>query len=96
MLADFGQLVTFTPGTAYPYRSDKTVEITGIFDNGFYAVAGDEADANTRQPTLLCRTADTLGAARNSMVEIGSDVYKVVSPEPDGTGMTLLVLEGPK
>jgi hypothetical protein len=96
MLADFGQLITFTPGAVYPNRSDKTVEIMAIFDNDFYAVDGGEVGINTRQPSIMARTADTENAARNSMVEIGNDIYKVVSPEPDGTGMTVLQLEGPK
>jgi hypothetical protein len=96
MVADFGEAVVFTPGASYPNRSDKTVEIKGIFDNGFFDVVGDEAGANTRQPSLLCITADTENAARNSMVEIGNDVYKVTSPEPDGNGFSVLMLEGPK
>lgn len=101
MLADFGLVCIFSPGATYPNRNDKTVPIRGIFDNGFFDVLGDEANTASRTPTLLCRTDDVNGAARNSMIEIGGDVYKVVSPEPDGTGddnekgMTLLVLEGP-
>lgn len=96
LLFEHGQQVTFTPGDAYPNRSNKTVVINAIFDNAYYAVFGDEAGANSRQPTLICRTSDTEDVARNSMVEVGSDVYKVVSPEPDGTGITVLQLEGPK
>jgi len=96
MLADFGELVVFTPGAVYPNRSDKTVEIMGIFDNAFYSGDGDPAGANTRQTSLICRTADSVNAARNSMVEVGNDVYKVTSVEPDGTGITVLLLEGPR
>ena len=101
MLADFGLLCIFSPGATYPNRNDKSVSIRGIFDNGFYDIIGAETDAASRNPTLTCRTDDVNGAMRNSMIEIGGDVYKVVSPEPDGTGddtekgITVLMLEGP-
>ena len=95
MLADFGQLVLFTPGNSYPNRNDDTTEIKAIFDTAFFEIAGDESDADSKQPRLLARTLDTLDAARNSMAEIGSEVYKVVGVEADGTGFTVLALEGP-
>ena len=101
MLADFGRLVLFTPGDSYPNRNDDTVEITAIFDTAFFEITGDESDADSKQPKLLARTLDAADAARNSMVEIGADVYKVVGVEADGTadpagGFTVLALEGPK
>ena len=96
MLADHGQLVTFTPGNTYPDRNDDTVEITVIFDTAFFEIDGDESDADSKQPRILARTLDTADAARNSMVEIGADVYKVVGVEPDGTGISVIALEGPK
>jgi len=96
MLADFGELVVFTPGAVYPNRSDKTKTIKGIFDNAYYRVDGEPAGINTRESSLICRTADTEDAARNSMVEVDAGVFKVTNVEPDGTGVTVLVLEGPR
>lgn len=101
MLADFGLLCIFSPGATYPNRNDKSKTIRGIFDNAYIEIVGDEANTASRTPTLICRTDDVNGVKRNSMVEIGGDVYKVVSPEPDGTGadndqgITVLMLEGP-
>jgi len=96
MLADFGQSVTFSPGATFPNRNDETAVITGIFDNGFVEVIGDEANSYATRPTLVCRTADVLNAARNSMVEFSDLVYKVAQVQPDGTGITELILEGPQ
>lgn len=96
LLADFGQLVTFSPGETYPNRNNETAEITGIFDKAFFEIVGDLVAADSNQPVIVCRTIDVAGAERNSMVEIGADTYKVVGVEPDGTGITLLLLEGPR
>ncbi len=96
LLADFGELVLFSPGSTYPNRNNETVEITGIFDKEFFEVAGDLAAADSSQPIIVCRSIDVLEAERNSMIEIGDDVYKVVGVEPDGTGITALLLEGPR
>ena len=97
MLADFGQLVTFSPGDSFPSRNDKTATITGIFDNEYYQATGEDIGSNSRIPTLMVRTADVANAQRNSMVELSTGAtYKVIRPEDDGTGITVLILEGPK
>ncbi len=95
-LVDFGQSITFSPGDTYPNRNDKTAEITAIFDSGYFEITGEETGTDSKTPTITARDIDTADAARNSMVEIGADVYKVVGVERDGTGMTELILEGPK
>jgi len=96
MLADFGQSVTFSPGSTYPDRNSETVDIIAIFDQDYFEVRGIESVSDNSQPALLARTIDTAKAIRNSMIEIDVDVYKVVGVEPDGTGITVLRLEGPK
>ena len=96
LLSDFGDTVTFSPGSTYPNRNDDTVDIKAIFDNAFFEVIGEENPARSSQPSLVCKTSDVSGAERNSMIERGTDRYKVVGVEPDGTGITLLLLEGPR
>jgi len=95
VLADFGQVVTFSPGDTFPNRNDSTSDITAIFDNGYFAVALGQTEADNKTPTLLARSADVADAAHKSMIEVGAAVYKVVGVEPDGTGLTVLNLEGP-
>ena len=96
MLSDFGDNVTFSPGSTYPNRNDETATIRGVFDNEYYEIVGQENPARSSQPTLVCKTSDVADAERNSMIEIGTAVYKVVGVEPDGTGITVLLLEGPR
>jgi hypothetical protein len=96
MLADFGQRVIFSPGATWPNRSDKTVTIQAVYDNDFLEMPG-LAGVESSGPVLVGRTSDLSDAAHNSMIELeNGDKFKVVSPQHDGTGITLLQLEGPR
>lgn len=95
LLADFGQTAKFSPGVTFPDRNGETADITAIFDNNFLEVRGIDSAVASSQPTILARTIDLADVVRNSMIELGADKYKVVGIEPDGSGMTTLLLEGP-
>ena len=95
MLADFGVSVIFSPGATYPHRNSDTETITAIFDAEYIEIQGDEMIAASKAPAIIARTSDAADAQINSMAEIGVDRYKVVGVEPDGNGMTVLILEGP-
>ena len=100
MLSDFGELTIFSPGAVYPNRSSDMVEdVYMIFDAETVELLADQAEINSKAPNALARTSDVAGVERNSMVErpnaTGYDLYRVVDHQPDGTGMTLLELEGP-
>ncbi len=86
----------FSPGDTYPNRNDKTATIKGIFDKEYFRAEGEFTAVSTSEPQFHARTGDIDGAERNSMIEIGEDKYKVVAVEPDGTGFTVLILEGPR
>lgn len=64
------------------------VQVIGIFDKAyqerFGVVSGTE-------PILIVQS--TVSAAEGQTVVIGSSSYKVASIEPDGTGITVLVLK---
>ena len=77
-LADFG--VDATVGAA---------AVRGIFDNAFLAQLGLVGT----DPLLLCRTSDVASATRGTAVTLPAGSFKVVRKEPDGTGMSRLVLE---
>lgn len=80
--------------------------IDGIFDNDHYlADPGVGAMVATSQPQLQCRTNDIRGMIRGDTVTIASvetdpqavvapasKDYSVVDIEPDGTGMSVIVL----
>lgn len=97
MLADFGELVTFSPGDVWPNISDDTIDITVIFDYDYVELPGDRVAISSDNPVALGRSTDLAGAVRNSMLQrLDGSQYKVASVQPDGTGFTLLELEGPR
>jgi len=79
-----------------PFLADFGVDATvggsavrGIFDNAFLAQLGLVGT----DPLLLCRTSDVTSATRGTAVSVPAGSFKVVRKEPDGTGMSRLVLE---
>lgn len=65
--------------------------VAGVFDNGYALGAVGQSGMASGQPVLTCATPlfDPVGAT----VGIGQDSYLVVAHEPDGTGMSRLILE---
>jgi len=45
------------------------------------------------QPKLLVRTADVSTAVEDDTIVTGGVTYKIKVVQPDGTGMTTLILE---
>lgn len=66
-----------------------TVQV--IFDNGYQAVLAGLMESQV--PTCVGATADLAAAVEGTAVTIESVAYKVVDNQPDGTGVTTLVLE---
>jgi hypothetical protein len=66
-------------------------DLVGIFD-AEYVSPGDIEDA---APMLECRESDVrrLSLAKGSVLQINSATYRVRRHEPDGTGMSRLILE---
>ena len=82
MLNDYGTTVT---------KADTSTS-TGIFDNDFLAVDLDESEVESTEPTLLARTADVPNLAHGDSLTISSTSYTVRGIQPDGTGMTQIML----
>lgn len=96
MFADFDAPVLFSPGATWPDQNDKTATINGIFDSEFLEIPGQDMTAESKSLMFIARTIDVAGAVHNSMIEIADQIYKIISVEPDGTGITMLGLEGPR
>ena len=80
---DFGTAATFAGGT-----------VNGIFDNDFIEVeTGAGVGVALQQPRFICRTADVSSAAEGNAITIGGTAYTIRIVQPDGTGMTTLILE---
>lgn len=59
-----------------------------IFDREF-ALSGN---VESTQPALVARSIDVASLPKEAVLEVGGAVYRVKRHEPDGTGMTMLVL----
>ena len=98
MLTDHGEQVEFSPGNVWPNRAGDHATVWIIFDAEYIEIITEHRALNSSQPLAIGRTSDLAGAVRGSMLErsgTGKD-YKIVNVEPDGTGITLLELEGPR
>jgi hypothetical protein len=77
-LIDFGIALTL-----------NAVSVRGIFDNGF----SNQFSVDGVQPTLMVKSTDAASTVRGHAVVIDTVSYTVQGIEPDGTGMTRLILE---
>lgn len=68
-------------------------KISVIFDSEYYQsqLVGEVGIANA-DPQVICKSSDLTGITQNAVIKIGAVTYYVTSVEPDGTGMTRLVL----
>jgi hypothetical protein len=66
--------------------------IQGIFDDEFSSAVQGEMGVESTVPQVLVRTSDVPNVAHSQEMTINSTVYKVIGIQPDGTGMTLLLL----
>jgi len=63
--------------------------IAGIFDNQFVEVNGIEGV----RPVFTCAEANVATIAHGDALTIKSTSFKVAGIQPDGTGLTSLILE---
>jgi hypothetical protein len=63
--------------------------IAGIFDNQFVEVHGIEG----MRPVFTCAEANVASIAHGDALTINATSYKVAGIQPDGTGLTSLILE---
>lgn len=63
--------------------------VTGIFDNAYTEAFG----MASRDPMFTLPSASAASATQASVLVHGGVSYRVTSVQPDGTGMTTLLLE---
>ena len=68
------------------------VEVVGMFDNSYHTGDIGIGMAST-QPAFTTLTANVVGEAVGQLLTIHGTSYYVAAHEPDGTGMSLLLLE---
>lgn len=63
--------------------------VNGIFDRPYK----EETGISGFVPVLYCKSSDVATVAEGTAVVIDGVSYEVVVPQPDGSGVTALVLE---
>jgi len=83
-----GVEATYTHGGA-------ATTLNGIMDRDYYGVDPvGRAGVTSSQPRFTCATADLpSGAAAGDTITVAGSSYTVRVVEPDGTGVTMLILE---
>ena len=85
-VGDFAESATFVDG------SNNSSTILVIFQApGETLVLGGE-EFQTTEPTALCKSADVAAANNDCKLTVRSVQYKVRTVQPDGTGITRLIL----
>lgn len=70
----------------------NSTTVQGIFDNDYLEIEAGEVGVQGNQPRFFCATADISGMVAGQDFVIGGVTYKTVRQEPDGTGVSLVVL----
>lgn len=87
---DFAINAIFTPRAG---TGGGSKDIKGIFDKEFIAVGNvGEVDISATDPVFMCKTSDAINA-RGGTLSINGKTYNIAIDKPDGTGMSMLVLE---
>lgn len=86
LLEDFGIQVTLNP-------LGSPTAITAIFDAPHIEIdLGVGAPISSVNPTLLCRASDAASVVQGTVVRVNGTNYSVFEVQPDGMGMTVLVI----
>jgi hypothetical protein len=70
-------------------------DVWAIFENESVDSQAGALLVQSAQPRLICRTSDVKDVGTRMQVQIDGVEYVVASNEPDGTGMSLILLERP-
>jgi hypothetical protein len=85
---DFGVAASFTPS------GGSASTVNGIIRNVYFeAEAGGNVGVSMQDPMFICRTADVPSVAEGDALSVSGTAYTIRVVEPDGTGMTRLMLE---
>lgn len=82
-----GETVEYTPQGGSP------ISLQGIFTKDHYAaLEGGEVQVDSAQPAVSFASSDAPNARHGDTVLVGAQLYTVISVQPDGMGMTALIL----
>jgi hypothetical protein len=82
-----GEAITYTPA------GGDAETLSGVFTQDYYApVEGGEVRVESASPAVSLPSSDVPSAAQGDAVNVDGTDYKVVTVQPDGMGMTALIL----
>jgi hypothetical protein len=81
--ADFAVVATYNSATP----------VTGIFDNAHQLAPLGMAMQGAAAPQFLCRASDVDADPVGKSLVVGGVDYSIAEHQPDGTGMTVLILK---
>ena len=85
---------TETHGTTATVTINGTgSSISVIINKEYFAIAGESVDVDGTQPVVTCRSSDVTGIDTDDTITIDSVTYNIVNIQPDGTGITVLILQ---
>ena len=85
---------TETHGTSATVTINGTgSSINVIINKEYFAIAGESVDVDGTQPVVTCRSSDVSGIDTDDTITIDSVTYNIVNIQPDGTGVTVLILQ---
>lgn len=67
------------------------ISVTGILDKEYVEIEGIESN----KPVFLCASSDVAAYSRGAVIVVSGITYSLVTKETDGTGVTMVVMEGP-
>ncbi len=85
--SDFAVSATYTPTVGSP------VIVEGIFDNEYFAVDLSEVSVSGSQPKFTYESSKISSPKLGDSMSISAINYKIVEIQPDGTGITTILLE---
>lgn len=85
---------TDTHGTTASISIDgSSSNISVIINKEYFAIAGESVDVDGTQPVVTCRSSDVTGVDTDDTITIDTVTYNIVNIQPDGTGVTVLILQ---
>ena len=86
-LDEFADAATFTPAGGGP-----AFTVNGIFDAPYQLNSARDVQIDTDKPRFTCRSSDVTAVRREDGCTIAGRQYDVLAVEPDGTGVSVVVL----
>ena len=84
---DFAVNATYTP------QGGSASTITGIFDEEYQLIDAGSVGVSGSTPVFECASSSVPAAAPGDTLVVNAVTFLVVEVQPDGTGVTVLILE---